>query len=112
MKEAERKVREMERVWEKRERQERRKNLVIKGFKEEGKGAEARVKEIFEQIGARAEVEEVRVVRTGKEERGEMAVVRMRTEEGRREVMEKKGRLRGGAIWIVEDLTWKERRIK
>jgi len=26
--------------------------------------------------------------------------------------MEKKGKLKGGRIWIMEDLTWKERQAK
>jgi len=36
----------------------------------------------------------------------------MRTEEDKRQVMEKKGRLKGEAIWILEDLTWRERQVR
>jgi len=37
IKETERRVRDMERAWEKRKRQKTRRNVVVKGFKKEGK---------------------------------------------------------------------------
>jgi len=70
IKEAERRVRELERAWEKRERQERKRNLIVKGLKEEGKDVKTRVEEILERIGAKVEVEEARMMKTGKEEWG------------------------------------------
>lgn len=41
-----------------------------------------------------------------------MIWVRLENEEQRREVMEKKKRLRGRKERIVEDLTWKERKMR
>lgn len=41
-----------------------------------------------------------------------MIWVRLENEEQRREVMEKKKRLRGRKKRIVDDLTWKKRKIR
>lgn len=41
-----------------------------------------------------------------------MAVVKLETEEGKREVMRRKKGLRDGTVWIEEDLTWRERRSR
>lgn len=55
-------------------------------------------------------VEEVRVVKTRKEERG-IAVVKL--EEGdKRKVMERKKGLKGGKVWIEDDLMSEERRSR
>lgn len=67
--------------------------------------------EIFKRIGAEVKVKEVRTMRTGREEWEEMAVVKLETEEGKREVMRRKKGLRGGTVWL-EDLTWRERRSR
>lgn len=56
-------------------------------------------------------VEEVRMVKVGKEKRGGMAVVKLR-EEDKRKLMGKKRGLKGGNIWIEDDLTWEERRAR
>lgn len=60
---------------------------------------------------ANARVEEMREVRTGREERGGMAVVRLR-EGDKKEVMRKKKNLKRGNVWIKDDLTWEERRVR
>jgi len=99
IKETERRVR----AWEKRERQEKRRNIVIKGIKEEEKNVKIRLKEILEQVGAN--MEEARMVMVGKEEWGKMAVVKLKTEKDKKKVMEKKGKLKGEKIWIMKDLT-------
>jgi len=57
-------------------------------------------------------VEEVRVVKTGREEQGGFAIVSFRTEGEKREVMRKKEGLRGERIWIEDDLMWRERQVK
>lgn len=54
-------------------------------------------------------MKEVRMVRTGKEERRGMAVVRLR-EGNKKKVMGKKKRLKGRSIWTEDDLKWEERR--
>ncbi|XP_032690436.1 microfibrillar-associated protein 1-like [Odontomachus brunneus] len=108
----EERVRKMEWSWERMERQERKRNVVVKGYKGEGKEVRNVIGEIFRSIGAEVKVEEARTMRTGREEWGEMAVVKLETEEGKREVMRRKKGLRGGKVWIEEDLTWRERRAR
>jgi len=71
IRETEKRVREMERAWERKERQERKRNLIVKGLKEEGKDIKARVEEILERIGVKVEVEEARRVKTGRKEWGD-----------------------------------------
>jgi len=108
----EERVRKMEERWEWRERKERRRRVVIKGYKLGGKEVRSKVEDILKKIGAEVGVEEVREVKTGREEQGGFAVVSFRTEGEKREVMRKKGGLRGEGVWIEDDLTWKERQVR
>jgi len=111
-KDLEERVKKVERMWDRRERQERRRNVVVKGYKVDGRGMNIQIKEIFEKIRAEVEIDDIRVVKTGREEWGGMAVVSLRSEEDKKEVMRKKKELRGDKIWIEEDLTWKERQSR
>jgi len=108
----EKRLRKMEERWEWRERNERRRRVVIKGYKIRGKEVRSKVEDILKKIGAEVGVEEVREVKTGREEQGGFAVVSFRTEGEKREVMKKKGGLRGEGVWIEDDLTWKERQVR
>ncbi|XP_039303090.1 ATP-dependent RNA helicase vasa-like [Solenopsis invicta] len=108
----EKRVRKMEEMWEERDRKERKRRVVIKGYKAEGKDVKCKVEEILKRVGAEVKVEEVREVKTGREEQGGFAVVSFRTEGEKREVMKKKGGLRGDKVWIEDDLTWKERQVR
>jgi len=108
----EERVKKMEERWEWRERKERRRRVVIKGYKTGGKEVRSKVDDILKKIGAEVGVEEVREVKTGREEQGGFAVVSFRTEGEKREVMKKKGGLKGEGVWIEDDLTWKERQVR
>jgi len=108
----EERVRKMEGSWEWKERKERRRKVVVKGYKTEGKDVKSKVEEIIRRVGAEVTVEEVREIKTGREEQGGFAVVTFRTEEEKREVMRKKGGLRGDKVWIEDDLTWRERQVR
>lgn len=55
---------------------------------------------------------DVRQIKTGKEEWGEMVVVKLGSKEEKKRVMEGKKKLKGGKGLIIKDLTWKERRMK
>jgi len=94
------------------ERKERRRRVVIKGYKTGDKDVRGKIEEILKRVGAEVGVEEVRLVKTGREEQGEFAIVSFRTEGEKREVMRKKGGLRGERIWIEDDLTWRERQVR
>lgn len=89
-------VRKMERECERRERYDKRKNVIVKGYKEERKDVKDRIGEIFKHLGARVKIEEVRTVKTGRGDLGGMAVVKLMSEEDRKEVMVKKKALKGG----------------
>lgn len=51
-------------------------------------------------------------MRTEREARGSMVVVRLKNESDRREVTKRKKALKGDSIWIADDLMWKERQTK
>jgi len=110
--ELEEKVRRMEERWEGKDRKERRRRVVIKGYKTGDKDVRGKIEEILKRVGAEVEIEEVREVKTGREEQGGFAIVSFRTEGEKREVMRKKGGLRGERIWIEDDLTWRERQVR
>lgn len=108
----EEKIRGIENRLEKKEREERRKNIVTEEIKvKEGNRKDA-VEGILKSIGVEAKIEELR--RLGKnEERGtEMIWVKLENEEQKKEVLEKKKNLKSRRKRIVEDLTWKERKMR
>lgn len=102
----------MEGKWERKEREERRRNIIIKGIKIAGEKRKEAVEEILRDIGANVKVEEVRRIKRGEEEGIESLWVRLESEGQRREVMGKKNKLRGRRERIVEDLTWRERKMR
>lgn len=52
-------------------------------------------------------------MRTERETRGSMVVVRLKNESyDRREVTKRKKVLKGDSIWIADDLMWKEKQTK
>lgn len=94
-----------------RERKERKKNVIMKGVEvKEGKRREA-VERVLDFIGARVDVEEVKKIGRDGEKEGEMILVRLGNEE-QKEVMERKAKLRGRRERIMEDWTWRERRMR
>lgn len=58
------------------------------------------------------EIEDVRKIRKGREEKGEMVIVSMKTEENKRKIIENKRKLKEKEIWIEEDRTFKERKMQ
>lgn len=57
-------------------------------------------------------MDEIRRMKTGREERGELVTVRMGSEVIKRRVLENKRKLKGKEIWIEEDLTFREKKMK
>ncbi|EZA50333.1 hypothetical protein X777_11277 [Ooceraea biroi] len=95
-----------------REREERRKNVVIRGVEvKEGKRVEA-VKEVLEKIGARGEIRKCKKIGEDKGKGKEMILVKLDNEEQKREIMSKKSNLRGREERVMDDWTWKERRMR
>lgn len=97
---------------EMKERKERRRNIVIRGLKvREGRRREA-VEEVLEKIGVEVEVKEIRRVESSTGEGREIVLVKLANEEQRREILKKKGGLKGRRERIGEDLTRRERKIR
>jgi len=106
------KVGELERRLDTREREERRRNVVIRDVEVKEGGRRKAVEEILGIVGAKVEVGEVKRIGEVKEKGRKMLLVRLGSEEQKWEVMEKKKNLRGRKERILEDLSWRERRVR
>jgi len=114
IKELEERMRRLEMEGEKRDREERKRNIIIKGVrvKEEGmEGLRKEIKEIVEVTGAKAKVEGIRRLGKKDKEGGEIIWVRFASVGEKVEVMKGKAKLRDRREWILDDLTVRERRI-
>lgn len=110
--EMELRLKEIEKKMEKKEREERRKNLVIKGIEvKEGRKKKA-VEGLMKDIGAEVKIEETWKIAEDRDKGREIVRIRIENEEKRREIWEKKTTLKGRKERIVEDWTWKERRMR
>lgn len=106
------KLKGIERKLELKDREERRKNVIIRGLKVEGEDRKKKVEEIMDFIGAKVDVIETKRLAEDREKGREMVWVRLKDEEQRREIWGKKSKLRGRKERIGEDLTWRERKMK
>ena len=106
--EMERRFRELEWKMEEKEREERRKNIVIRGMEDKGKTVKEGVEELFRIMGIQERIESVKKVGAG----GEIVVVKLKEQETKRKVMEEKKKLAGRKESIEADLTWRERKMK
>lgn len=85
------------------EREKRRKNIIIKEIKVKEGNRKKAVEEVLIDIRVEARIEEVRKL-GGNEERGtEMIWVKLENEEQRREILGKKRNLKGRRERIVEN---------
>ncbi|XP_066596584.1 cilia- and flagella-associated protein 251-like [Prorops nasuta] len=113
-KELEERIKRLEWEKEKKDRENRKNNIVIWGMeKVEGSASEMRkeVEGIMGVIGIREGVKGIkRVGGIGKGGR-KGVIVEMKDWEVKKEVMKGKGRLRGRKERIEEDMTWEERRV-
>lgn len=107
-------MRRLELEGEKRKREDRKRNIIIRGVrvKEEGlEGLRKEVEEIVKATGAVVKVDGVRRLGNKGKEGREMVWVRFPSVGEKIEVMKGKARLRDRGEWIEDDLTEKERRI-
>lgn len=81
-------------------------------MKVEGGERRKKVEELMKEIGARVDIVETKKIGEDRVKGREMVWVRLRDEEQRGEILEKKGRLKGRRERIGEDLTWRERKMK
>lgn len=104
-------MKEIERKLVRKEREERRRNVVMKVVKvKDGKRKEA-AEETLKEIGAKVKIDEVMKVKDGGERGTEIIWVKIENEE-QKEVMRRKKELREKKERILEDLTWEERKMK
>lgn len=101
-------MKRLERLMKNEERDKRKKNLIFKGVKGEGEVID-RVDKVGREIGVEIEIEEIKKIKTGREERGEMLLVKVKTEKNKRRIMKYKKKLKGRDVWIEEDRIYKER---
>jgi len=114
MKKLQEKIERMEEEAERRRRDEKRKNVVIFGM-EETKTDKNVVEEMASAVGVEASSWEVlgRVGRQGRAgQRPRPVVARLRTSEDKKEVMRKKGQLKGSNVFVTDDLEPRERRMQ
>lgn len=81
------KVEELERVWERRERWERRNNVMIRGMKAKETGLRKEVEKIMKMIGVEVIFEEMRKIGGGREDKGKMVICRLGGEAQKKEMM-------------------------
>jgi len=104
-------LKELEKAMEMKERKERRKNLMMRELKvKEGRRKKA-VKEILTEIEVKVEVKEVWRIAEDRKVRRKVIEMKVEEERKRREIWEKKRKLRGRKERILEDWMWKERRM-
>ena len=107
--EVEERVRVMERRLERKEKEERRKNIVIRGLEVKEGGRRNEAEKLLEDIGVKAKVMEIRRIGGDIEKGREMVLLKLENEEQKWEVIEKK-KPEGRKERITEDLSWEERR--
>lgn len=97
------------------EKEERRNNIVIKGMRITGgencrgevlKGHVTRMLE--EKLDLRDKDCKIETCRWS----GNVIIAKIRSEEEKKEVMKRKNKLKGGQLYIENDLTWEERQIQ
>lgn len=99
------KVKRMERIIEKNEREEKRSNVIIRGIEvRDGKRREA-VEGLLEKIGPKIRMEQIKRIGGTAEGGREMMVVKLGNEEQKWEVMGKKRNLKSKKERIMEDWT-------
>lgn len=102
----------MERRMEMKEREDRKKNFIIKGLEvKDGKRSEA-VEDLLERIGVKVGIKEAKRIGKNLEKEGEMVWVRLENEGQRKEIWERKSILKGRKERLLEDWTWKERQMR
>lgn len=97
---------------EKKERRERRTNIIVKGMEGNGNPKEEVTKLFREKLKIEGGI--LTVSKIGKEQKNNngLLMVRMENLEAKKGVMKKKGLLKDTKIFIYDDLTWTESRIQ
>ncbi|XP_011689296.1 PREDICTED: inner centromere protein A-like [Wasmannia auropunctata] len=100
------KVRQLEKRWERKERENKRKRIGGKGSSKE------RVEEILRGLRVEVKIEDIRKIDVERRGKGDMVVIRVGSEDMKRNILLNKWRLKGKNWWIEKNLTWEEKRIR
>lgn len=101
-------VNKLKRLMAEKDREERRYNVVVKGAMETKEGEKGRMwmqDFIKEKLGVKCKVLSCR-------RSGPVMVAKIDGEEKKREIMKNKNKLKGGKIFIENDLSWEERKLQ
>ncbi|EFN88061.1 hypothetical protein EAI_15286 [Harpegnathos saltator] len=104
-------IRELEIRIDKKEREERRKNVLVRRVEIGVKGMEEGVKEVWRRMELKVEMREVKRPGNGQKEEDGMVLVKLDSLKEKRKVMEAK-KLRRRRERIEDDLTVEERKTK
>lgn len=102
-------VKEIKRKMEWREKEESKKNIIMRGVEVKEEKRREAVERVLGMVGAKVDIQEVKRLRGDGDKEGEIILVKLGNEKQKREVMERKSKLRGRKEKIMEDWTWKER---
>lgn len=105
-------MRKLERAWEYKEKEERRRNLVLRGIRIGERGIREITEEVLKKIGVEAKIEDIKKIDIGKKDKDSLVVIKVGSEEEKSRIMQNKWKLKGSEIWLNDDLTWEERRVR
>lgn len=92
--------------WEFKERKSRKKNLIIKAVRAEGKGRKEEIKELIRKyMMMDIYIEKMKVIGGG-------TLVELQSMENKIMIMKRKGMLKGIGIWIEDDHTVREKQVQ
>ncbi|KMQ93503.1 hypothetical protein RF55_6394 [Lasius niger] len=96
---------------ERKEGEERKGNIIIKGIKEERRELKEEVVKLFREIEVEAPMGEVKRIGRREKDKAGMALIKIGNMDIKKEIMEKRKRLKGREERIEDDLTWRERKM-
>lgn len=102
----------VERMLERKEKENKRRNIIIKGLGGERKRQERVVKEIMKVVEVKVEIKELRRMGEGSENGEEIVRIELGNKEQKWEAIERKKSLWGRKERIEENITWKKRKTR
>ncbi|XP_029053356.2 vicilin-like seed storage protein At2g18540 [Osmia bicornis bicornis] len=106
-------IKELENRWERKEKEERKKNIIIKGIKTTREEMKEKAEEILKITGVEEAIEEAKAIGLTEGGKGDnMLLLKIKSIDLKRKIMEGKKTPKGREERIEEDLTWEERRIQ
>ncbi|CAL1680934.1 unnamed protein product [Lasius platythorax] len=86
----ERRLKEIEGAMERKKREEKRKNILVRELKVEGREAEKEVEELCRRLETKVHIEGVRRIKSGGVGESDLVIVKLKSEEKKKELLGKK----------------------